>query len=59
MGAEQAFLEVRVSNDPAIKLYESNGFRQVGRRKHYYPAGDVREDALVYRRELAGFGGSK
>ena len=60
MGAEQAFLEVRVSNDPAIKLYESNGFQLVGRRKNYYPAGDdVREDALVYRRELINPGGSK
>lgn len=60
MGAEQAFLEVRVSNDLAIKLYESNGFLQVGRRKNYYPAGDgIREDALVYRRDIDNAGGSK
>ena len=52
LGAEDAFLEVPVSNDPAIKLYERHGFQQVGGRRHYYPAGDQREDALVYRRQL-------
>ena len=60
LGAEDAFLEVRLSNDPAIKLYESSGFEAVGRRKDYYPAGDQREDALVYRRVLSPTGaGSK
>lgn len=53
LGADSAFLEVRVSNVPAITLYERNGFEQVGRRPNYYPAGDDREDALVYRRELS------
>ncbi|MEE2732292.1 MAG: ribosomal protein S18-alanine N-acetyltransferase [Pseudomonadota bacterium] len=60
LGAEAAFLEVRVSNDAAIRLYERNGFLLVGRRKQYYPAGDTREDALVYRRDLCVVGsGSK
>ena len=36
-------LEVRVSNDPAQKLYERFGFEPVGRRKNYYKD----EDALV------------
>ncbi|MFZ5605410.1 MAG: ribosomal protein S18-alanine N-acetyltransferase [Pseudomonadota bacterium] len=58
-GAEQAFLEVRPSNLPAIGLYESMGFVQVGLRKEYYPAGDAREDALVYQADLAGFSRSK
>ena len=40
------FLEVRASNEPAIRLYESEGFRPVGRRKDYYEA--PREDALLY-----------
>lgn len=38
-------LEVRVSNAAAISLYESFGFRTLGRRKHYYP--DNKEDALI------------
>jgi len=55
LGAEQLFLEVRVSNAAAIGLYESEGFTPVGRRERYYPAtgpDQVREDALVMRRAL-------
>lgn len=44
-GAECATLEVRASNDPAIKLYESMGFVTAAARKAYYP--DNKEDALV------------
>lgn len=44
-------LEVRVSNTPAIALYESLGFEQVGRRPKYYH--NPREDALILRKELA------
>ncbi|MBQ7329497.1 MAG: ribosomal protein S18-alanine N-acetyltransferase [Oscillospiraceae bacterium] len=43
-------LEVRVSNAPAIALYESLGFAQVGRRPKYYH--NPREDALILRKEL-------
>lgn len=52
LGADQVFLEVRVSNVAAIALYESEGFVRVARRAAYYPAGadGVREDALVMRR---------
>lgn len=55
VGAEQVFLEVRVSNAPALALYESVGFAHVARRVAYYPAGPDgrREDALVMRKELA------
>lgn len=42
-------LEVRVSNTPAIKLYELLGFVEVGRRKNYYHA--PKEDALILRKE--------
>lgn len=53
-GTEQMFLEVRVSNVPAIALYQSAGFEPVGRRTNYYPAalGKHGEDALVMRRRL-------
>lgn len=54
LGAEQSFLEVRPTNTAAIRLYESMGYVQVGRRKDYYPADDAREDALVYLLDLQG-----
>lgn len=38
-------LEVRVSNTPAIKLYQSFGFEEAGRRKGYYS--DNKEDAAI------------
>ncbi|MDD3530492.1 MAG: ribosomal protein S18-alanine N-acetyltransferase [Gallionellaceae bacterium] len=48
-GVECLFLEVRPSNGTAIALYESLGFETVGLRRHYYPADQGREDALVMR----------
>jgi ribosomal-protein-alanine N-acetyltransferase len=54
LNAEQIFLEVRTSNVPAIRLYESEGFAPVARRIDYYPtaSGGDREDAIVMRRAL-------
>lgn len=46
-GARNLFLEVRPSNAAAKALYERFGFRQVSRRRDYYPAQVGREDALV------------
>lgn len=43
-------LEVRVSNEPAIRLYESLGFETAGIRKEYYE--DNGEDALVMKKAL-------
>ena len=43
--SEQYTLEVRTSNDSAIRLYEQFGFRAAGRRRAYYH--DNREDALI------------
>lgn len=47
---EAISLEVRVSNHPAIALYESLGYRQVGLRPRYYYR--PTEDALIYRKEM-------
>jgi len=47
------WLEVRVGNARAIKVYQSHGFEAVGQRKAYYAAGrGKREDALVMRLQL-------
>ena len=43
----QIFLEVASSNEDAIKLYASAGFKQVGLRKAYYAA--TGDDALILR----------
>lgn len=48
-GARSVLLEVRVSNAPAIRLYEKLGFTVVGRRPNYYF--HPKEDALIYRKE--------
>lgn len=50
--AERVFLEVRPSNEAAVALYESAGFRTIGRRSGYYPAAAGREDALVMALQL-------
>jgi ribosomal-protein-alanine N-acetyltransferase len=48
LGAQWLWLEVRVSNARAIAIYEAHGYRRVGLRKNYYPAGSGRrEDAVV------------
>lgn len=48
-GAERIFLEVRISNEPALGLYKSRGFEKTRIRKRYYSDG---EDALEMKREL-------
>jgi len=45
MGAKWVTLEVRTTNDNAMKMYESFGFKVIGRRKGYYT--DNGEDAIV------------
>jgi ribosomal-protein-alanine N-acetyltransferase len=47
---EQYTLEVRTSNDAAIRLYEKFDFRAAGRRRAYYH--DNREDALIMWRTV-------
>ncbi len=48
-GAEKVFLEVRVSNSAAMRLYLSCGFYGVHARTRYYSDG---EDCLVMVKEL-------
>jgi ribosomal-protein-alanine N-acetyltransferase len=44
-GIEYIWLEVRVSNTPARRLYQKLGFKEIGRRPRYYT--DTNEDAIV------------
>ena len=44
-GIKYITLEVRVSNEKAIGLYEKYGFKSLGTRKEYYQ--DNNEDALI------------
>jgi ribosomal-protein-alanine N-acetyltransferase len=44
------FLEVRVSNVAARRLYDASGFTEVGKRRNYYA--DPVEDALILRRDF-------
>jgi ribosomal-protein-alanine N-acetyltransferase len=50
--AQTIFLEVRPSNQKAIKLYQSLGFNEIGVRKDYYPTANGREDAIMLALEL-------
>jgi ribosomal-protein-alanine N-acetyltransferase len=50
--AKMAYLEVRISNVSALRLYQHSGFEQIGIRKNYYPAEEGAEDAVVLRRCL-------
>lgn len=52
-GMTAVLLEVRPSNLHAHGVYRHAGFREIGRRKNYYPAaGQSREDAIVMRLTL-------
>jgi ribosomal-protein-alanine N-acetyltransferase len=51
--AQWLWLEVRMSNARAQRIYEEHGFRRVGERKGYYPAAaGRREDAVVMSLKL-------
>jgi len=51
-GCVRAYLEVRASNEPAIKLYARHGFTVCGRRALYYR--DPVEDAVLLSLNLSG-----
>ncbi|MFT6043553.1 MAG: ribosomal-protein-alanine N-acetyltransferase [Porticoccaceae bacterium] len=48
----QIYLEVRVSNFSAIRLYSKAGFAEIGQRRGYYATEYGREDALLMSRSL-------
>jgi len=52
-GATEIHLEVRASNERALRLYRRLGFVETGRRPGYYH--DPPEDAVVMRLGLEGF----
>jgi ribosomal-protein-alanine acetyltransferase len=48
LGKQRVVLEVRASNAPAIGLYQSIGFVEIGLRRDYYPVENSnREDAIL------------
>jgi len=49
-GTERMLLEVRASNEAAIRLYARHGFTACGRRTQYYQSPP--EDALLFARTL-------
>lgn len=51
LGAILLTLEVRQSNEPALRLYEKAGFYRDGVRKNYYTS--PIEDALILSRKIA------
>lgn len=51
---QRVFLEVRVSNLPAIALYKKMGYSEIGKRRGYYQHAHGREDALLMACELTG-----
>lgn len=52
-GVQWLWLEARVSNLRAMRVYEAHGYRRVGYRKAYYPAdAGRREDAIVMSLKL-------
>lgn len=50
--AAEMFLEVRESNERAIRMYDKCGFNCLGVRPNYYPAKHGREDAHIYGKSL-------
>jgi ribosomal-protein-alanine N-acetyltransferase len=51
---KQIFLEVRVSNFTAIRLYHNLGFEEIGNRLDYYQTEFGREDALIMSVDING-----
>ena len=52
IGSRTMYLEVRLSNQAAINLYQAMGFNETGIRRNYYPAKNGKEDAQLFACEL-------
>lgn len=48
-GVQECYLEVRISNDPAIKMYQKHGFEKIKIIQGYYKDG---EDANLMAKQL-------
>ena len=51
LGLSFVTLEVRAGNQAAIRLYQKQGFQEVGRRKNYYDY--PKEDAILMTKTLS------
>ena len=49
---QEIFLEVRPTNETALRLYRKKGFHKIAARPAYYQAHDGREDAAVLAKKL-------
>ena len=47
MKCKIVFLECRPTNNSALRLYNSEGYNEIGIRKNYYPAPHGYEDAIM------------
>jgi ribosomal-protein-alanine N-acetyltransferase len=52
IGVSRVFLEVAKDNEAALKLYQGQGFQEVGRRRKYYKMADGRIDALILAKTI-------
>lgn len=50
-GAVQIWLHVDAENQPAVRLYEAQGYAKLGMQRHYYARN---RPALVYQKHLGG-----
>lgn len=55
LGLQKLLLEVRHDNLTAIKLYERQGFRHVGKLEAHYDDGEQKHDVRVMERLLGDF----
>lgn len=51
-GLSRLWLEVRASNQRALRLYVANGYVEQGRRRQYYTGPQGREDAVLMQKLL-------
>lgn len=47
---KEVFLEVRETNESAIKFYKKNGFKEISIRKNYYQ--NPKENAIIMQRKI-------